>query len=262
MKALLLAAGYGTRLHPLTVDRPKTLLPVADRPILDWIADKVDEVTDVDELHVVTNARFAATLEDWAKHRVGRLTPVVHDDGTTTNENRLGAIGDIAFVVDREGWERDDLLVIAGDNLFDFSLADYVAFWRARDEDAASAIALYEHPRRDLLSNYGIVEVDPEGRVKNFLEKPDKPPSNLVATATYIYDRAHVALLHAYLAEGNSPDAPGNFIAWLHKRAPVYGYRFQGEWLDIGDHSQLLEADNRLRARAGLAQRAAYQLED
>jgi glucose-1-phosphate thymidylyltransferase len=258
MKALIIAAGYATRLRPLTDDRAKSLLPVGGRPMIDWIIDKVAEVDEVDEVHLVTNARFAEDFSRWAPTR----GVVVHDDGTTSNEDRLGAIGDIAFVVDRQGWERDDLLVIAGDNLFDFSLADYVAFWRARDEDAASAIALYEHPQRDLLSHYGIVEVDPDGRVKNFVEKPDNPPSNLVATATYIYDRAHVALLHAYLAEGSSPDAPGNFIAWLHKRAPVYGYRFEGEWLDIGDYSQLLEADNRLRARAGLAERAAYQLED
>jgi glucose-1-phosphate thymidylyltransferase len=256
MKTLIIAAGYATRLRPLTDDRAKSLLPVGGRPMIDWIIDKVDEVDEVDEVHLVTNSRFAEAFSRWAPAR----NVVVHDDGTTSNEDRLGAIGDIAFVVDRQGWERDDLLVIAGDNLFDFSLADYVAFWRGRDEDAASAIALYEHKRGDLLSNYGIVEVDPDGRVKNFLEKPENPPSNLVATATYIYDRAHVALLHAYLAEGNSPDAPGNFIAWLHKRAPVYGYRFDGEWLDIGDYSQLLEADNRLRARAGLPERDAYTI--
>jgi glucose-1-phosphate thymidylyltransferase len=258
MKALILAAGYATRLHPLTENRAKSLLPVGGRPMIDWIIDKIDEVDEVDEVHLVTNARFADDFSRWATTR----DVLVHDDGTTSNEDRLGAIGDIAFVVDRQGWERDGLLVIAGDNLFDFSLADYVDFWRARDEEGASAIALYEHHQRELLSQYGIVEVAADGRVKSFIEKPDNPRSNLVATATYIYDRAHVALLHAYLAEGNSADAPGSFIAWLHERAPVYGYRFAGEWLDIGDHSQLLEADNRLRARARLPERAEYQLED
>jgi glucose-1-phosphate thymidylyltransferase len=258
MKALIIAAGYATRLRPLTDDRAKSLLPVGGRPMIDWIVDKIAEVDEVDEVHLVTNARFADDFSRWAPTR----DVVVHDDGTTSNEDRLGAIGDIAFVVDRQGWEHDDLLVIAGDNLFDFSLADYVDFWRVRDEEAASAIALYEHPERDLLSHYGIVEVGSDGRVKGFVEKPEKPPSNLVATATYIYDRAHVALLHAYLAEGNSPDAPGSFIEWLYRRAPVYGFRFSGAWLDVGDHSQLLEADNLLRARAGLPERAAYALED
>jgi glucose-1-phosphate thymidylyltransferase len=257
MKALILAAGYATRLRPLTDDRAKSLLLVGGRPMIDWILDKLDEVDDVDEIHLVPNARFAEAFSAWASTRNVK----VHDDGTTSNDDRLGAIGDIAFVVDRENWDGEDLLVIAGDNLFDFSLADYVAFWRAHD-GATSAIALFEHPVRELLSHYGIVEVDPEGRVKNFVEKPANPPSNLVATATYIYDRAHVALLHAYLAEDNSRDAPGSFIEWLYKRAPVHGYRFGGDWLDIGDQSQLLEADNRLRARAGLPERAAYALEE
>lgn len=257
MKALLLAAGYATRLRPLTDDRAKSLLPVGGKPMADWILDKIAEVEEVDEVHVVTNARFAGAFTDWAASR--RVT--VHDDGTTSNDDRLGAIGDIAFVADREGWDGEDLLIIAGDNLFDFRLADYVAFWREKPE-GASAIALYEHPVRELLSQYGIVEVDPAGRVMNFLEKPETPPSNLIATAAYIYNRAHVALLHAYLAEGNSPDAPGSFIEWLYKRAPVYGYRFGGEWLDIGNHSQLLEADNRLRARAGLPVRDAYALHE
>jgi glucose-1-phosphate thymidylyltransferase len=259
MKALIIAAGYATRLRPLTDDRAKSLLPVGGRPMIDWIIDKLDDVDEVDEVHVVTNARFAKDFSTWAPAR----NVIVHDDGTTSNEDRLGAIGDIAFVVDREGWDGEDLLVIAGDNLFDFSLADYVAFWREKEQDgAASAIALFEHPARELLSQYGIVEVDPDGRVKNFVEKPENPPSNLVATATYIYDRAHVALLHAYLAEDNSRDAPGSLIEWLYKRAPVYGFRFSGDWLDIGDHSQLLEADNRLRARAGLPERAAYAAEE
>jgi glucose-1-phosphate thymidylyltransferase len=257
MKALVLAAGYATRLRPLTDDRAKPLLPVGGRLMIDRIADKIGEVGEVDEVHLVTNARFADDFSEWATTR----DVIVHDDGTASNEDRLGAIGDIAFVADRQGWDGEDLLVLAGDNLFDFSLADYVDFWRSKDE-SASAIALYEHPTRELLSQYGVVEVDPDGRVKNFVEKPENPPSNLVATAAYIYDRAHVALLRAYLGENNSPDAPGSFIEWLYKRAPVYGYRFGGDWLDIGDHSQLLEADNRLRAAAGLPERASYQLED
>ena len=114
---------------------------------------------------------------------------------------------------------------------------------------------------RELLSQYGIVEIDQENRVLDFVEKPEKPKTNLIATAAYIYDRAHLALLRAYLAEGNSPDQPGNFIAWLHTRAPVYGYRFAGEWFDIGDRTQLLEADNRLRRRAGLPERDEYTVD-
>jgi glucose-1-phosphate thymidylyltransferase len=255
VKALLLAAGYATRLRPLTLTYPKELLPLGGRPIVDRILDKVAAVPDVDEIHLVTNSAKAPMFAAWTpQHDVK-----VHDDGTTSNDDRLGAIGDISLVVDREGWEGEDVLVVAGDNLFDFELADYVAFWRAKEN--ASAIALYEHPQRELLSQYGIVEVDPDGRLMNFVEKPENPPSNLVSTAVYIYGRAHVPLLHAYAADGESMDAPGNFIAWLYKRAPVYGYRFSGDWLDIGDATQLLEADNRLRRREGLPERAEYSPE-
>jgi glucose-1-phosphate thymidylyltransferase len=251
MKALVIAAGYATRLRPLTEDRAKSLLPVGGRPMIDWIVDKIDEVDEVDEMHLVTNSRFAEAFSAWAPSR----NVTIHDDGTDSNDNRLGAIGDVAFVVDREGWDGEDLLVIAGDNLFDFSLAAYVDFWRSKD---GSAIAVYDHPDRQLVSEYSVVELDHDDRVVGFEEKPERPASNLISIATYLYHRAHIALLRAYLAEGNPPDQPGHFIAWLYTRAPVYGYRFSGEWLDIGNRSQLLEADNRYRRRAGLPERDQY----
>jgi glucose-1-phosphate thymidylyltransferase len=148
--------------------------------------------------------------------------------------------------------------VIAGDNLFDFSLAEYVDFWRGKD---GSAIAVYEHPLRELVSQYSVVELDRDDRVVGFQEKPETPETNLISIATYIYHRAHLALLRAYLADNNPPDQPGYFIAWLYTRAPVYGYRFSGEWLDIGDRTQLLEADNRYRRRAGLRERDQYPID-
>lgn len=255
MKALILAAGYATRLLPLTENVPKQLLPVGGRPMVDWILDKLVDVDEIDELHLVTNSRYADRFTTWARDKDVH----VHDDGTTSNEDRLGALADVGFVADREGWDGEDLFVIAGDNLFELSLVDYVAFWRVRE--GASAVALYEHPVRELAAHYGVVEVDADGRITSFVEKPENPTSNLIATAAYIYDRSHLALLLAYLADGNPPDQPGNFIAWLHTRAPVYGYRFGGEWFDIGDRQQLLEADNRLRRRSGLPARAEYALD-
>lgn len=253
MKALILAAGYATRLRPLTDDRAKPLLPVGGRPMVEWTLDKISQVADVDEVHLVTNHRFAAGFEAWSRGRVR-----VHDDGTTTNDDRLGAIGDVVFVADRQEWEGEDVLVVAGDNLFDFGLDDYVDWWRAKD---GSAIAVYEQPNSELVSQYSVVELDAGDRVVGFEEKPQNPLTNLTAIATYIYHRQHLALLRAYLAEGNSPDQPGHFIAWLHSRAPVYGYRFAGEWLDIGDRRQLLEADNRYRRREGLAERDEYRVD-
>jgi glucose-1-phosphate thymidylyltransferase len=258
MKAILLAAGYGTRLYPLTENLPKTLLPIAGRPMLDWIADKVDEVAEVDALHVVTNARFAEALGGWAADRRGRLVPVVHDDGTTTNEDRLGAIGDVAFVLERAGIASEDLLVVAGDNLFDGSLADYVAWWRRKGD--GSAIAVRDCGDLELARQYAIVGVDDDDRIVSFVEKPTTPPGTLASTATYIYHREHVPLVATYLAEGNPPDAPGNFIAWLYTRRPVYAYRLDGVWFDIGDHDQLRVADNTFRERLGLAARERYAL--
>ncbi len=256
MKAIVLAGGYATRLRPLTDTVAKPLLPVGGRPMVDYIYDKIAEVADVNALHVVTNARFADDFSSWAAEHGGRVPIFVHNDGTTSNEDRLGAIGDIAFSIERAGLAGEDLLVVAGDNLFDFSLLHYVAFWRGKGD--GSCIALYECPDPELVKQYSIVEIDDDDRVTSFVEKPQEPVSNLVAIATYLYHRDHVALIPRYLAEGNSPDQPGNLVAWLHTRVPVYGYRFEGEWLDIGDREQLLDADNRMRRRLGLPPRAHY----
>jgi glucose-1-phosphate thymidylyltransferase len=234
MRALILAAGYATRLYPLTKDRPKPLLEVGGQPLVDWILDAIAEVAAIEEVHLVTNAKFAPAFRAWAPPQV-----VVHDDGTRDEDDRLGAIGDLAFVLDDLGG--DDVLVVAGDNLFDFSLRDFVAFWRGKGR--ASAVALYDVGHVELARKYGIVALDDRARIVSFLEKPDDPPSTLAATATYLFHREHLALVPRYLEEGNSPDQPGGFVAWLQAREPVYGYRFEGEWLDIGDHDQLRHAD-------------------
>jgi glucose-1-phosphate thymidylyltransferase len=252
VKSLILAAGYATRLRPLTDDRPKMLLPLAERPMLDYLVDRIREVPEIEEIHLVTNARFAETFRDWAPEDV-----IVHDDGTTSNEDRLGAIGDIAFAIERGGLDGEDLLIVAGDNLIGYSLADFASFWRAVD---GSAIAVREIDDRSLLTQYGVVELDGGNRVVGLEEKPAEPKSNLAATASYLYRGQHLALLPRYLEEGNPPDAPGNFMVWLYTREPVYGYRAEGEWHDIGDLGQLLAADNMLRERAGLPTRSEYSL--
>jgi glucose-1-phosphate thymidylyltransferase len=258
VKAILLAAGYATRLYPLTENRPKVLLPIGGRPMLDWIADKVDEVEAVDGLHVVTNAKFAGQLERWADAREGRLAAVVHDDGTRTNETRLGALGDVGFVIERAGLD-DDLLVVAGDNLFEFRLDDLVGFWRTKG--APSAVALYDCGDLELARQYAVVSLDPDGRIVEFVEKPAAPAGTLIATAAYVYSREHARLLDVYIQDGNPPDAPGNFLAWLHRREPVYGRLVGGGWFDVGDRGQLLVADNRWRERVGLEPRERYEVE-
>lgn len=255
MNAIVLAAGYATRLRPLTDRVAKPLLPVGGRPLVDWIVERIEEVPDVESVHLVTNARFAPDFERWAAGRDIQ----VHDDGTRSNDDRLGAVGDVRLVIERAGLAGDDLLVVAGDNLFDASLAAFVSWWHGLGE--ASALGLYDVGDVELARNYGIVELDAENRVVSMVEKPDRPASTLAATATYVYHREHLPLIERYLADGNSPDQPGRFVVWLYARAPVYGHRFEGEWVDIGDPAQLLEADNFLRGRAGLPARAEYALE-
>jgi glucose-1-phosphate thymidylyltransferase len=256
MKAIILAGGYATRLQPLTDDLSKCLLPVGGKPVVDWILERIREVEEIDEVHVVTNSRFAQDFEHWAMFKDG---VTVHDDRTTSNEDRLGAIGDVAFTLDQAGIVDDDVIVIAGDNLFDYDLQDYVDFWRSKG--VASAVAVRDVGDLRLASQYGIVALDGDARVVDFVEKPAEPTSTLAATATYIYHREHLPLVSRYLAEGNPPDQSGSFFEWLRSREPVYGYWFTGIWLDIGDKEQLLAADNMLRRAQGLPEREQYQLE-
>ena len=251
MKALILAAGYATRLRPLTDTWAKELLPVGGRPIVDRIVQNLARVDEVTEVHLVTNARKAPWFHEWANGR----DVTIHDDGTTSNDDRLGAIGDIVFVVDRIGAD-DDLLEIAGDNLFDFQLGDLVAFWRTKG--VASAVAVRDVGSLDLARQYGTVDLDADDRIRSFVEKPPEPTTTLAATATYLYHREHVPLIRTYVETEANADQPGRLVAWLHEREPVYGWVFTEPWYDIGDHDQLLEADNHLRAAAGLPTRDAY----
>ena len=224
------------------------LLPLAERPMLDFLLDRIRDVDELDEIHLVTNSRFAPAFRDWAPEDV-----TVHDDGTTSNEDRLGAIGDIAFTIERAGLSRRGLLLVAGDNLMGYSLPEYVAFWR---EKGGSAIAVYEvgGPLPASTVRRGRAgrprsRRRPRGKARRSRRATSpRPPRTSTAVPTSSCWR--------YLGEGNAPDAPGNFAVWLHTRAPLYGYRFSGEWRDIGDIGQLLDADNLLRGRAGLPQRA------
>jgi glucose-1-phosphate thymidylyltransferase len=254
VNAIILAAGYATRLRPLTETWAKELLPVGGRPIIDRIVDGLSAVDEVSAVHVVTNARKADAFRAWAEGR----DVIVHDDGTTSNEDRLGAIGDMQFVIDRAGLD-DDLLVIAGDNLFEFSLPEFVSFWHGKGR--ASAVAVRDVGSLELAAEYGIVALDGDARVTDFVEKPANPPSTLAAIATYLFHREHAALIRGYLAAGQPADQPGRFVAWLQQREPVYGWVFDSTWYDIGNHEQLLEADNRMRVQAGLSARDTYSPE-
>lgn len=235
MKALVLAAGYATRLYPLTLDRPKALLEVGGRPMLDRLLERI-EAMGVDETIVVTNAKFTPHFEEWAKDKRGVR---VVNDGTTSNDDRLGAIGDIAFVLDELGID-DDLVVVAGDNLFS---EDVSGFARYGLEVGAPVLAIHDVGDLDLMREYNQVEIDPEGRVLFMEEKPENARTTLAGIALYYYPRNALPLIRRYLEEGNNPDQPGRLPEWLYSRTPVYTWQLPGEWYDIGSAETLQEAD-------------------
>jgi len=230
MKAIILAAGYATRLYPLTLNMPKALLPIGGKPIIDHIVAQMDTVDELDEIYVVSNDKFAGHFEEWAKTAVSRVPIKVLNDGTTDDSNKRGAIGDISFVIDEMQIE-DDLMVIAGDNFFTYSLKDYVKFFRKKDRDCV-CVKVWEDERT--LSQFGIALLDEKGMVLDIEEKPAKPKSNTAVFAAYLYKRDTVPMFREYLAAGNQPDAPGNFPAWLYRRKEVYAYTFDGECYDVG----------------------------
>jgi glucose-1-phosphate thymidylyltransferase len=232
MKALILAAGYATRLYPLTLDTPKALLDIGGRPLLDWLYDKIVEVPGVEGVHVVTNNRFAEHFELWA---AGREDVTVHDDGTLSNDDRLGAIGDIGFVIERAKID-DDLLVLAGDNLFSSGLEGFVA---AGQRHAAPVLAVHDVGDPELIAQLNTVEADASGRITYFEEKPERATSTIAGIALYWYPRAALSLVRRYLDEGHNPDQPGRLIEWLYPQTPVYVWELTGDWYDIGTPEQL-----------------------
>jgi glucose-1-phosphate thymidylyltransferase len=235
MKALVLAAGYATRLYPLTLDRPKALLEVGGRPMLDHLLGRLREMG-VDETIVVTNAKFTPHFEVWAKDK-DNVTIV--DDGTTSNDDRLGAIGDIGFVLEKGGVD-DDLVVVAGDNLFGEDVSGFAAYGREKD---APVLAVHDVGDLSRMHEYNQIEVDADGRIVFFEEKPANPRSTLTGVALYFYPRRVLPQVRQYLEEGNNPDQPGRLVEWLYPRTPVYTWQLPGEWYDIGSAETLQEAD-------------------
>ena len=238
MKCLILAAGYATRLYPLTKDTPKPLLEVAGKSILERLLDKISLIDKIDHVYVVTNSKFAQAFEEWVGQYTYTKPLTVIDDGTTSNDNRLGAIGDIQYVIDQVDLS-DDLMILAGDNLFDFELFDLEQFFQEKNADVITA---YEITDIGLARRVGIVEIDPSAKILSFEEKPQEPKSNWGVPALYIYKRETLPLIKQYLQEGNNPDAPGHFIPWLIKHKPVFAFQFKGQWHDIGTIESYQEA--------------------
>ncbi len=233
MKCLVLAAGYATRLYPLTENFPKPLLKVGERTILDWLLDDISSAGTVDEFAVISNHKFAEHFVSWAAGASERLSlPVrVVDDGTSSNETRLGAVKDIQFAVDELGID-DEILVIAGDNLLDFSLVRFIEYARSK---GTSCIMRFFEPSEARLRKCGVLEVADNDLVVGMEEKPAEPKSHWCCPPFYFFTAKDLSRVAEGIAAGCGTDAPGSYIAWLCSKTPVHAMEMPGHRYDIGN---------------------------
>jgi glucose-1-phosphate thymidylyltransferase len=242
MKVIILAAGYATRLYPLTLTQPKPLLPVAGKPMVEYVLDNLAPIGGIDRVYVVTNAKFAGHFQKWSddyRAAKSKLNFTIVNDGSTDDSNKLGAIGDIHFVIEKEKVD-DDVIIVAGDNLFSDKLGDFGNFIRQKN---APVLALYDVGNLEEIKKYNSISVDAQGKITFFEEKPKNPTSTLTGIALYFYPRSTLPLIRQYIAEGNNPDQPGRLVQWLYPRTPVYTWRVPGLWYDIGSKETLEEAN-------------------
>ena len=249
MIAILLCAGYATRMHPLTKNFPKPLLPVAGRPVLEYLMAQLLELQDLDSVHIITNDRFASHFETWQKkwsatNLNGGFRLVIHNDGSTDNDNRLGASKDLAWILSRLP-ETDRMLVSAGDNIFRFRLEP---IWnRFLRSDHHCILAL---PEEDLnkLKRTGVIEFGKDDRAVRLHEKPANPPSNWSCPAIYFFQKSVEPVLSEFLETSENKDAPGHFVGFLCRKSHVKAIRVEASRLDIGSIEDYHKADRLLRS--------------
>jgi len=242
MNVLILAAGYATRLYPLTLNKAKPLLDVTGKSMVEWVVENLRGVGEIETIYIVTNAKFFADFETWTKNYQSanpQFRFKVINDGSTTDNNKLGAIGDINLLLTRESVADSDLLVIAGDNLFRESLAGFIEY-AVKTE---ATVGVHHVTDGQAIKKYGVVTVDADGVITHFEEKPKEPKSSLAAIALYFYSKKALPLFTTYIAAGNNPDQPGLFLQWLYPRKPVNTFQITGQWLDIGSKETLEEAN-------------------
>jgi len=240
MKCILLCAGYATRLFPLTKNFPKVLLKIGDKALLDYILEQVNTINEVDEIYAVTNDKYYKHINNWAKEKNNKKPIKVINDKTTTNDNRLGAIGDIMYVIENNNIN-DDLLIIAGDNFFTYKLSDVIDYYNSKKKSILCAKELTD---TELLKRLAVAKTDENNKVIDLTEKPPVPKSNLGVYTTYIYPKEIIKYLYDYKKEGNNMDAPGHFPQYLYKKEDIYVYKFDGECYDVGTHEALKEVND------------------
>lgn len=241
MKCLILAAGYATRLYPLTENFPKPLLAVGDKTILDWLIDDIDTSKIVDEYVVISNHKFAHHFETWAKNKQQKI--IIVDDGTDTNETRLGAVKDIQYAIEKLNID-DDILVIAGDNVLDFSLTKFIGYAK---EKKASCIMRYNEPDDKKLLKCGVVTIDENDKILNMTEKSPTPETHWCTPPFYYYTKDDAKLVQKGIESGCGTDAPGSYIAWLCTQSIVYAMEMPGSRYDIGNLESYKNIQNEYR---------------
>ena len=236
MQAVVLAGGYATRLWPITRHRPKMLLPVGETTVIDRILAELEADDRIESVFVSTNERFA---DDFERHiaETGFEKPHLSVEETIDEDEKFGVVGALAQLVKREGIAGEDLLVVAGDNILGFDIADFLDFFERQE---SATLAAYDVGSKERASQYGLVELDGK-EVIDFREKPDDPPSTLVSVACYAF-RAEDVQFEEYLTDDNNPDEPGWFIQWLQNRRSVAAYTFDDAWFDIGTPESYLDA--------------------
>ncbi len=237
MKVIILAGGYATRLHPLTLNQAKPLLKVAGKPMVEHIINKFNNFSQINKIFIVTNQKFHQDFENWNSTFKSNKTIKIINDGTTSNEDRLGAIGDIQFVINQENIN-DDLMIIAGDNLFEDNLLSFINHFNEK----GSSILVNDVGCFEKAKKFGIVETNENNKIISFLEKPEKPPSTLAATCIYAIKKEHLPHIQATINSGLS-DRPGDFIKHLSQNEHVSAITLQGKWFDIGSLDSLNEAN-------------------
>lgn len=241
MKAIILAAGYGTRLYPLTKNQAKPLLDVGGKPLIDYIIDKLKKIKDCREIFVVTNNKFFNDFFAWKKnHALCKRIKVINDK-TNSPEDRLGAVGDILFAI-KDRKISDDILVLGGDNFFQAGLDKFIKF--AKINKPYATLAAFDVNSKILARHFGIVKLNKKHKIINFEEKPKNPKSTLAATCLYFFPKAKLSLFEEYNLTHHCKDASGSFIQWLYNREDVYGFIFKECWYDIGHKETYKQINN------------------
>jgi len=239
MKAIILAGGYAKRLWPLTKNKPKQLLSVGGKPMVEYIMEKLEIQKEIDKIIISTNEKFEDNFKEWLLGYKSSKDIELVIEPTLSEKNKLGSVGALGYLI-REKNIDEELMIIGGDNLFEFDLRDLINYYR---EKKGNVVALYDLKSIQEARSYGIAKIDEEKRIIDFVEKPENPPSSLVSTACYVLSQEGVRGILTYLDAGENPDAIGFFIKWLIKREKVFGFVFSGKWFDIGSLESLKEAD-------------------